>query len=65
MDIAPSKIDLGRLGSEYLDIKDNKNINCKDFTKERLEDLIGSGRLKLAPKDIVLFGFGRNYLTNN
>lgn len=59
LDIAPSKIDLGRLGSEYLDIKDDKNISCKDFTKERLDDLIGSSRLKLASKDIVLFGFGR------
>lgn len=57
LDIAPSKIDLGRLSNEYNN--DGKNFSSVDeFVKAKLSEFIGVDK-KLVPRDVVLYGFGR------
>ena len=57
LDIAPSKIDLGRLSKEYS--AEGKNYGSVDeFVKAKLADFIGANK-KLVPRDVVLYGFGR------
>lgn len=58
LDLAPSRIDLGRLGSEWLSEKDNYS-SVNDFLKVKLSAHLGKDTIKLHPKDIVLYGFGR------
>lgn len=58
IEISPSRIDMGRLGSEWLQEKDFYD-NTKQFVVTKLEDFIGKDRLNLVPKDVVLYGFGR------
>jgi len=58
LDLAPSKIDLGILASEWFDAKVN-NIDVRGFVTERLKEITGSDRFQLKSKDIVLYGFGR------
>ncbi|MFN3939669.1 MAG: glyceraldehyde-3-phosphate dehydrogenase, partial [Chitinophagales bacterium] len=58
LDFAPSRIDMGRLGSEWL--KEGQNFSGFDaFVKQKLAAFIGADKLKLQPKDVVLYGFGR------
>lgn len=56
--IAPSRIDLGRLASEWLE--DNRNYpSIHDFIISKLGKHIGKDKISLKPKDVVLYGFGR------
>jgi len=58
LDLAPSRIDMGRLGSEWL--KEKGNFSGADaFVAEKLRDFIGKEKRVLKPKDVVLYGFGR------
>jgi glyceraldehyde 3-phosphate dehydrogenase len=58
IDLAPSKIDLGKLTSEYLAEKASfSSIN--DFLNNKLRDFIGQDKHTFEPKDVVLYGFGR------
>jgi glyceraldehyde 3-phosphate dehydrogenase len=58
LDLAPSRIDIGRLCSEWLNEKaDYKSAG--DFIRNKLTGFIGSDKNKLNPKDVVLYGFGR------
>ena len=58
LDLAPSKIDLGRLSKEWLE--EGKNFPDYDaFVTEKLKDFIGVQKRVLKPRDIVLYGFGR------
>lgn len=56
--IAPAKIDLGKLGAEWLSERSNYN-NADEFIGDKLSDFIGEDKINLEPKDVVLFGFGR------
>lgn len=56
--IAPSRIDIGRLTSEWLD-ENNQFATHHDFVVSKLSRHIGSDKIKLQPKDVVLYGFGR------
>ena len=57
LNIAPSKIDLGRLSNEYNN--EGKNFSSVDeFVKAKLSEFIGADK-KLVPRDVVLYGFGR------
>ncbi len=57
LDVAPSKIDLGRLSSEF--DAEGKNFSSVDeFVKTKLSSFIGTNK-KLVPRDVVLYGFGR------
>ena len=58
MDVAPSKIDIGRLASEWLTEKDNFSSQA-DFLKDKLTAMIGIDSNEIQPKDVVLYGFGR------
>lgn len=58
LDLAPSKLDIGRLAHEYLEEKD-QHASEKDFLEGKLAEFIGKDRFKLDPRDVVLYGFGR------
>lgn len=55
--MAPARIDIGRLGAEWLQAK-STGITASDFVKKQLGNFIGSSH-HITPKDVVLFGFGR------
>ncbi|WP_316809815.1 glyceraldehyde-3-phosphate dehydrogenase [Pedobacter heparinus] len=56
--LAPSRVDVGRLASEWL--TDNNNYSSiHDFVVSKLSKHIGKDKISLKPKDVVLFGFGR------
>jgi len=59
MDLAPSKIDIGRLSREWLLEGDNYGAQ-EEFLNEKLGGLLGRQTSHdIQPKDVVLFGFGR------
>ncbi|MCB9189378.1 MAG: glyceraldehyde-3-phosphate dehydrogenase [Flavobacteriales bacterium] len=58
LDLAPSKIDIGKLTKEYIDEKSNfASIN--DFLNNKLGAFIGQEKHTFNPKDVILYGFGR------
>ena len=58
MDIAPSKLDIGRLSSEWKMEQDNFD-SMSSFLQDKLSTFSISDDESLQPKDVVLFGFGR------
>jgi len=58
LDIAPSKLDIGRLASEWNAEKDNF-ASMADFLNNKLANFGNSNATELNPKDVVLYGFGR------
>ena len=56
--LAPSRIDIGRLAAEWLDA-DGKQSNIESFVIQSLGHHIGKDKIKMKAKDVVLFGFGR------
>jgi glyceraldehyde 3-phosphate dehydrogenase len=58
MEVAPSRIDLGRLGSEWTTEK-SKFASVEEFVKNKLAAHIGLDKKVLKPKDVILYGFGR------
>lgn len=57
LDVAPSKIDLGRLSNEY-NAEGSNYGSVDEFVKAKLSSFVGTGK-KLVPRDVVLYGFGR------
>lgn len=58
LDLAPSKIDIGKLTKEYIDERSNfASIN--DFLNNKLGAFIGQDKHTFNPKDVILYGFGR------
>ena len=56
--LAPSKVDLGRLGVEW--ISNNLPLDqMSEFVKNSLKDFINVEPRNAAPRDVVLYGFGR------
>ncbi|MFN8283692.1 MAG: glyceraldehyde-3-phosphate dehydrogenase [Chitinophagales bacterium] len=55
LDIAPTRIDLATLATQYLNEKAN---NADTFVAEKLKDY-GKEKRTIKPIDVVLFGFGR------
>jgi glyceraldehyde 3-phosphate dehydrogenase len=56
--IAPSRIDIGKLTTEWL--KEGSDYsNKKDFVFNKLANYIGNDKKQMKPKDVVLYGFGR------
>lgn len=55
--LAPSRIDIGRLTAEWLEEK--QFASAEDFVVRQLADHMGKDKIKMQPKDVVLFGFGR------
>lgn len=58
MDLAASKLDIGKLTAEWTEAKE-KFPAKKEFLTTVLKDFIGQDTHPLVPRDIVLFGFGR------
>lgn len=58
LDLAPSRIDIGRLAAEWSEEQGNY-ANMAAFVTDKLKDFVGAGKGSITPKDVVLFGFGR------
>ena len=58
LDLAPSRIDIGRLCAEWTEEK-NKYKTVSAFVGDKLKDFIGQDKGSITPKDVVLYGFGR------
>lgn len=58
MDLAPSKLDIGKLASEWIDLQDEYASKLA-FLKAKLGAFELSGDNKIEPRDVVLYGFGR------
>jgi glyceraldehyde 3-phosphate dehydrogenase len=58
MDLAPAKIDLGKLASEW--IVEQSNFESKAaFLSNKLTDFAKTTSKSVEPRDVVLYGFGR------
>lgn len=57
MDIAPAKIDIGKLASEWAISREHFNSQS-DFLEDKLQNFTEEGK-DMEPRDVVLFGFGR------
>jgi glyceraldehyde 3-phosphate dehydrogenase len=58
LDLAPSRIDIGRLAFEWVTEKNSFNSST-EFVNNKLQNFIGKERRALEPKDVILYGFGR------
>ena len=58
MDLAPSKLDIGKITNEYLTAK-NQFSSVDDFLNTTLNNFIGAEKHNFSPQDVVLYGFGR------
>lgn len=56
LDLAPSKMDIGKLASEWLE---NTSMSKMDFLKLKLAGFMNEGGNGIEPRDVVLYGFGR------
>lgn len=59
LDLAPSRIDIGKLAWQWIEEKAQYNNSAEAFVTDKLKDFIGSDKKVLEPKDVVLYGFGR------
>lgn len=58
MEVAPAKIDIGRLANEWANEKDNY-ASQEDFLNDKLNHCLIENSHPFEPRDVVLFGFGR------
>lgn len=58
MDLAPAKIDIGKLADEWLTEKD-VFASKKEFLSNKLSNFASAGDKTMEPRDVVLYGFGR------
>lgn len=58
MDLAPAKIDLGKLAYEWTDAKASGST-VGSFLNDKIGSFVNDGREPSAPRDVVLYGFGR------
>ena len=56
MDLAPSKLDIGLLTSEYIE---SGATDANAFLSDKLSTMLSADNTKVAPKDVILYGFGR------
>jgi len=56
LDLAPSKLDIGKLASEWLE---DTSVTKIDFLKNKLGRFMNEGGSTIEPRDVVLYGFGR------
>jgi glyceraldehyde 3-phosphate dehydrogenase len=59
LNLAPARIDIGRLTREWLNEKAEFKENAAAFVADKLRDFIGEEKRKIVPKDVILYGFGR------
>ncbi|MCC6599914.1 MAG: glyceraldehyde-3-phosphate dehydrogenase [Crocinitomicaceae bacterium] len=58
MSLAPAKIDIGKLASEWLTLRDHFKTH-REFLEDRLTNFTLEAGNEIEPRDVVLFGFGR------
>ncbi len=58
VDIAPSRLDIGRINVEWLSEKQDYTDEVA-FISNKLKAFVGKDKINLQPKDVVLYGFGR------
>jgi glyceraldehyde 3-phosphate dehydrogenase len=58
LEIAPARIDIGRLTTEWLNEKATYS-SAEAFITDKLNNFIGKDKRVLKPKDVILYGFGR------
>ncbi len=58
MNLAPAKLDIGKLASEWLTEQTNFTSK-KDFLSRKLSDFTLENAQPFEPRDVVLYGFGR------
>lgn len=58
LDLAPAKIDIGKLASEWLAEKTSFN-SMSEFLTTKLTGFEKENQQKFEPRDVVLYGFGR------
>ena len=59
-DLAPSKIDIGKLAIELMEVSGEVGeIEVGSFVRKKLNNFIGAASQTIEPKDVVLYGFGR------
>jgi glyceraldehyde 3-phosphate dehydrogenase len=58
MDLAPAKIDIGRLAAEYRDEKGNF-ASVAEFVESKIGNFSKGKNQSFEPRDVILFGFGR------
>jgi glyceraldehyde 3-phosphate dehydrogenase len=59
IDLAPSRIDIGRLGSEWVSERAEFTNDVNSFLTHKLKEFIGRDKRVMIPRDVVLYGFGR------
>jgi glyceraldehyde 3-phosphate dehydrogenase len=58
MNLAPAKIDIGKLASEWL-AEQNLYTSKADFLSNKLKNFEANSSSSFQPRDVVLYGFGR------
>ena len=56
LDLAPSKLDIGLLSAKYIE---EGATDANAFLTNKLAKIIGADKNNVAPKDVILYGFGR------
>jgi len=59
LDLAPSRLDIGKLTAEWLSEKAAFGNDAKKFLENKIGSFIGTDRRKMVPRDVILYGFGR------
>ena len=57
--LAPARIDLGRLNSEWTAEHENYHNNVTEFVRDKLSYIIDANPRSNRSKDVILYGFGR------
>ena len=57
--LAPARIDIGRLNSEWTDEHDKYNNNVTAFVRDKLNYIIDANPRSNRVQDVILYGFGR------
>ncbi|RUO31804.1 glyceraldehyde-3-phosphate dehydrogenase [Aliidiomarina sedimenti] len=58
MELAPARIDIGKLAFNFLFRNDNDGQTVEEYLQQELADVIGKPD-DIEPQDVVLYGFGR------
>ena len=58
MRLAPAKLDIGRLASEWISQRDNYST-AQEFLDNKLKGFEKDNAIPFEPRDVVLYGFGR------
>lgn len=58
MELAPAKIDIGKLADEWISQRETYN-SIQDFLEDKFQNFLITENTPLEPRDVVLYGFGR------